>query len=257
MFENFRRRLVSCCNCCRYPLACAGIIEIIYSCFEVITLKINTIAGAVLLIAMAPAAWSQSAFRYGSDDRAGQWDMSFEIIYLDSETLSGPEDLSLAINDDWGFGFSFGYNFTGHLALGLEMNFLSPGYTLTGTPDGETTPQTLSHKMDMFNGLVKGTYNLIDGPITPFVDLSLGFSYLDSNIKDGPNYCYPDWYWGWVCFSDTHDTTKFNYGGGLGLRWDVSRDIFLRTSYSIMKIDLGNSSDLSLGMGRLEIGWRY
>jgi len=219
---------------------------------------IKRIMASAVLFAMAPLAWSQGAFSFGgSDERAGKWDMSVEAIYLDSESLSGPSDLSLDIKDDWGFGFSFGYNFTNNWALSFDMSYLSPRYTLTGTPDGETSPKSLSHQMDMFNGLIKGTYNFIDGPVTPFIDLSLGFSYLDSRIKDGPNYCYPDWWWGWVCYSNTRSDTKFNYGGGLGLRWDLNSDIFLRASYSLMNIDLSNTSDPQLGMGRMEIGWRY
>lgn len=215
----------------------------------------------VILIAMAPLAWSQGAFRYGSDERAGKWDFSLELIYQDSESLSGPDDLSLAINDDWGFGFNFAYNFTNHWALGFDMNWVSPKYTLSGTtrppPDGDGTFKTLRHQMDMFNGQLTGTYNLLEGPITPFANLSVGFSYLDSNIKDGPSTCYPDWYWGWVCYSSSHDTTELNYGGGLGLRWDINRDMFLRASYSVMYLDISNTSDPMFGVGRMEVGWRF
>ncbi len=218
---------------------------------------INRLVIAILLMAMAPVAWSQGTFRYGSGERAERWDMSLEFIYLNSETVSAPGESSLAINDDYGFGFNFGYNFTNNWALGFEMNFLSPRYTLTNVPDDGSPTESFSHKMDMFNGMVKGTYNLIDGPITPFVDLSLGFSYLDSNVKDGPSYCYPDWWWGWVCYSNTADTTRLNYGGGLGVRWDISHDIFMRASYSVMMIDASNVSDPIFDMGRLEIGWRY
>ena len=220
-------------------------------------MRIKIIVLAIALIAMTPLAWSQGTFLFGSDERAEKWDFSFNFVYLGPESVSAPEDASLAINDDWGWGFDVAYNFTNHWALGFEMNFLSPRYTLTGIPEGETEPQSFSHKMDMFNGALKGTYNLLDGPITPFVDLSLGFSYLDSNVKDGPSYCYPDWWWGWVCYSNTHDDTRLSYGGGLGLRWDINRDMFLRGSYSIMMIDASNLSDPKFDMGRLEIGWRF
>ena len=98
---------------------------------------------------------------------------------------------------------------------------------------------------------------LLEGPVTPFIDLSIGFSYTDSNIQDGPTFCRPDWYWGWVCFSSSHDDTNLNYGGGLGIRWDINRDMFMRASYSIMKVDISNTSDPEFAMGRLEFGWRY
>lgn len=235
--------------------------------FKVIILKIKRIAVAILFLALAPLAWSQGAFRSGPNERAGEWNLSLEVLYLGSENLSGGSEpgqqvSSLGINDDWGFGFGFGYNFTNHLALSFDMNFLRPRYNATLVPeDPADGPETFSHHMDMFNGLVKGTYNLIDGPITPFVDLSAGFTYIDSNVADRPptTGCWWDPWWGYICqtFTSTYSDTRFNYGGGVGIRWDINRDMFLRASYSIMKVDFGKTSDPEFGMGRLEIGWRY
>ena len=223
-------------------------------------MKIKIFVIMVMLITMAPLAWSQGTFRYGSDDeRAGKWDFSMEVITLGAEKISGPDDQLLAIDDDWGLGFNFGYNFTNHWALGFDFSWLSPDYELSGTTD-EIPPKfrTVRHEMDIFNGQLTGTFNLLEGPFTPFVNLSAGFSYLDSNIQDGPAYCYPSyWYWGWYCYADSHDSTEFNYGGGVGVRWDINRDMFLRASYSLMIIDISASSNPELGMGRLEIGWRY
>ncbi|RKX45441.1 MAG: hypothetical protein DRP64_04720 [Verrucomicrobia bacterium] len=219
-------------------------------------MNIKKILLIVTLIGMTPQAWSQGAFRFGSDERAGNWDFSLATIYQDSEIIMGPGDLTLDIKDRWGFGFNFGYNFTNHLALSFEFDFVSPSYELSGT-DEDGDFRTISHRMDMFNGLLKGTYNLLSGPITPFIDLSIGFSYTDSNIKDGPSYCYPDWYWGWACYSSSHDDTNLNYGGGLGLRWDIIRDMFMRASYSIMKLNISGTSDPEFGVGRLEFGWKY
>jgi len=210
----------------------------------------------VMLFAIAPLAWSQGAFRFGPDERAGKWDFSLQVVANDTEKLSGPGDLALAIDSEWGLGFSFGYNFTNHWALGFDMNWLSPDYTLAGTTnDGDF--EVVRHEMDMFNGQLTGTFNLFKGPFTPFANLSVGFSYLDSNIQDGPGYCYPDWYWGWVCYADTHDSTELNYGGGIGLRWDMTRDMFLRASYSLMYLEISDTEDPSLAIGRMEIGWKF
>jgi opacity protein-like surface antigen len=221
-----------------------------------INLNIKKFLLIVILIGTAPQAWSQGAFRFGSGERAGMWDFSLAAIYQDSESIAGPGDLELDIKDRWGFGFNFGYNFTNHLALSFEFDFISPSYDLDFV-DEDGISQTVSHRMDMFNGLLKGTYNLLKGPVTPFIDLSIGFSYTDSNIKDGPTYCWPSWYWGWACSSSSHDDTNLNYGGGLGLRWDINRDMFMRASYSIMKLDISNTSNPEFGTGRLEFGWRY
>ena len=211
---------------------------------------------SILLIAAGPS-WSQGTFQFGPDERAGEWNTIINLNYSGSELIGGPADLSLSIKDAWGFGFGLGYNFTNHLALGFDMNFSSPDYTLTGTPDGETEPQTLSHEMNLFSGLVRGTWNILPGNLTPFVDVTTGFAYVDSNIKDWPSYCYPDWYWGWVCYSSTFSDTKFTYGGQVGVRWDISRGFFMRAGYGIQLIDISNTSDPEFKNARLDFGWRY
>lgn len=220
-----------------------------------------------MMISVTPLAWSQGVFGSGSYQRAGAWDLSLEFLYLDSESVSGggepgQQSSSLAIQDDWGFGFGFGYNYTNNWALSFDMSFLKPRYNATLVPeDPADPPQTISHKMDMFNGQVKGTYNLFDGPITPFVDLSAGFTHVDSNVANQPPItgCWWDPWWGYICrtFTSTYNDTSFSYGGGVGVRWDVGQDLFLRASYSVMKIDFSSSSDPTFGMGHLVIGWRY
>jgi len=215
------------------------------------------------MLAVAPVAWSQGAFRFGPDDRVGEWNLSLQAVYLGSESTSGANGSAVELQDDWGFGFMLGYNFTNHLALGFEMNFLDPRYNYTVVPDEPNpTPQTVSHTASIFNGTFKGTYNLLEGPVTPFIDVNLGWTYIDSNVANAPPVtgCWWDPWWGYVCrsFWSTYDDTNFSYGGGLGIRWDFNRDMFLRASYSIQKLDVGSgSSDPSWDMGRIEIGWRY
>jgi opacity protein-like surface antigen len=228
-------------------------------------LLVKKLVFVVTLIAMAPLAWSQS--RFGAEDREGKWDLSLAAIYLGSESVSGggepgQQGSSLEIEDDWGFGINIGYNFTNHWALSFDMSFLRPRYnaTLVGENPGDP-PETFSHEMDMFSGLVKGTYNILNGPVTPFIDLSAGFTYIDSNVADRPptTGCWWDPWWGYVCqtFTSTYSDTRFNYGGGFGVRWDINRDLFLRASYSIMVIDLGSSSDPTFDVGSLAIGWSF
>jgi opacity protein-like surface antigen len=215
-------------------------------------------ASAAAASASADAV-SQGAFR---DDRAGEWNLSLQAVYLGSKSSSGSNGSSINVQDDWGLGFMVGYNFTNHLALGFEMNFLEPRYDYTFVLDEpDSTPQTISEKLTMFNGLLTGTYNVLEGPVTPFVDLSLGLTNLDSNVADGPptTGCWWDYWWGYVCRSwwSTYSDTSFSYGGALGIRWDINSAIFLRASYNLLRIDTGSSSsDPTLDMGRIEIGWR-
>jgi len=215
----------------------------------------------LILILVAPAAMSQGAFRFGPDERANEFDISFHTVYTGSESVSGPNGSGLKVDDDWGFGLAVAYNFTNHLALGFEMSFLNPRYEYTIVPDQpNSTPQTVNHRADIFNGVFRGTYNILKGPVSPFIDVAAGWRYLDSNVASGPPItgCWWDPWWGYICRPvwNTYSDTSFTYGGGLGLRWDVSRDMFLRATYSLMKTDSGASSDPTFDMLRFEIGWR-
>ena len=225
----------------------------------------------VVAVFFSSASWAQGAFRFGPDERAGEWNMSLEALYLASESVPGSlEGTGLDIKDDWGFGFMLAYNFNNHLALGFEMSFLDPRYNYTYIPDDDGdpstppsgNPETISHKASIFNGLFRGTWNLFKGPFTPFVDLQAGWRYIDSNVASSPPVtgCWWDPWWGYVCrqFWNTYSDTSFTYGAGLGLRWDVSRDMFLRAGWSWMEVDTGSSSSSpTFEMGRIEVGWRY
>jgi len=222
----------------------------------------------LLVAIISSPAWAQGAFRYGADERMGEWNMSLQALYLDSVSISGANGSGAELSDDWGFGFMLAYNFNNHLALGFEMSFLDPSYSLTYVPDDDGdpntpptgNPETISHKASVFNGLFKGTYNILSGPVTPFIDAQAGWRYIDSNVSSSPPVtgCWWDPWWGYVCqqYWNTYDDTSFIYGAGLGLRWDINRDMFLRGSWSWMKGDAG-STDPTLEMGRIEIGWRY
>jgi opacity protein-like surface antigen len=215
----------------------------------------------IMMIAISPLAWSQGTFRYGPNERAGEWNLAIEAIYLGSESSSGTNGSGLSIDDDWGFGFMINYNFTNHLALGFDMSFLKPRYEATFATE-DAGLQTISHKLSIFNGQLKGTYNILEGPLTPYIDVALGWTSVDSNITDGPptTGCWWDPWWGWVCrsFYSTYSDSAWTYGGGLGVRWDMTRDMFLRASYNVMVMDLSGVSNIDqFNMGRLEIGWRY
>ena len=132
------------------------------------------------------------------------------------------------------------------------MTFLEPSYELTLVPDEPNpTPLTINEKLTLFNGMLTGTYNILKGPVTPFVDLTAGWTHVDSNVTDRPPVtgCWWDPWWGYICRSywSTYSDTSFSYGGGLGVRWDISSAIFMRASYNMLRIDGG--SDPTLGHG--------
>ena len=225
-------------------------------------MKNQALVAALVALIASPLAWSQGAFRYGPDERAKEWNLSLLGVYQAEESVSGQNGSGLKFSDDWGFGFAVGYNFNNHLALSGEFNFLNPRYDYTIVPDEPNSqPQTISHRASIFNAMLKGTWNILDGPVTPFVDVTLGWRNIDSNIANAPPVtgCWWDPLWGYICrqFWSTYNDSGMTYGAGIGIRWDFNRDMFLRASYSAMKSEAGASSDPTFDMGRIEIGWRY
>ena len=89
-----------------------------------------------------------------------------------------------------------------------------------------------------------GTYNILSGNFTPFVTAGLGWTYIDTNIPSGlpESFCWYYPWWGQYCgtYVPTHDTTKFSYNAGAGLRLDVGTAVF-RFLVNSQWVDFGGS----------------
>jgi len=214
------------------------------------------------LLCLAGAVTAQE-FRVPSVDnsRANKWDLSFNLIGLESESTSGPDGAGAKIDSEVGWGFGFAYNLNKNFALGFDFSFVEPRYNATLVDeDGDVT--NVSTRLTASTGQFKGIWNILDGPITPFVEAGLGWTYLDSNITSGPPVtgCWWDPWWGYICstYWNTYSDTSFSYGGGLGLRWDVTSSFFLKASYDLLKVDLGSSAgDLNLNNWKIDIGTSF
>ena len=163
-------------------------------------------------------------------------------------------------------GFTLGgtYNFTNRFALGFGFGWLSPDYTATFVPDdgGVNQTETLRAELDVFSLYGKGTFNFIEGPITPFVEATLGWTAVDSNIADGPPVtgCWWDPWWGYICssFYDTYseDLTSWSYAAGV--RWDVNRMWGLKASYGVLELETSSrTEDASIDMFTIQAIFRY
>lgn len=216
----------------------------------------------VSLLLLATVATAQEFRVPGIDDnRANKWDFSFNILSTESDTLSGQNGSGLDIKSETGWGFGIGYNLNAHLALGFDFSYVEPKYTATVVYEDEPT-QTISHKLTISTGQFKGLWNFVDGPLTPYAGLGLGWTYLDSNVASSPPVtgCWWDPLLGYICatFAETYSDTSFSYGGEVGVRWEVTPRFFLRGSYNLLRIDVsGSSDDINLNSWRIDIGTSY
>lgn len=213
----------------------------------------RNLAVAIFLIALPCISAAQS-------NRGQNWEVSASAIFQESKNINGEGGSSVDIKSDTGFGVNFAYNFSSKLALGVDLEFLKPKYSAVLIDEnGVEDPIVIDHKFSQFNGRIKGTFNFIDGPFTPFVEGGLGWSYFDSNVADGPptTGCWWHPWWGYICSSyfSTFSDTLFSYGVGAGLRYEFVGGLFVKASYNYWEMDgMGSASDSSFEAGRIEIG---
>ena len=199
---------------------------------------------AIGAIVPGPAG-AQDFTKTRSGDRGGSWDFFLSPIYSESATIKGKGGSSVELNDDLGFGFGLGYNFNDHFQLNGLINFNSRGYEAKAVRNDGTTKQ-YSNYTESSTLSLNGVYYILSGNITPFVSGGVGYTYMDTNIQDGPpdDMCWYDPWWGYVCgsYMPTKTENAFSYNGGIGVRFDVNRNFGLQAGYYKTWIDINNAS---------------
>ena len=214
------------------------------------------LAIAILFIALPCISSAQGS-------RANSWDVSVSAIFQDSKSIGGDGGSFLKVDSDVGFGINFAYFLNSKMSLGVDFEFLQPDYKATLVDGiGDLDDILIDHKMSQFNGRFKGTYNLMEGPFTPFFEAGIGWSYFDSNVRNGPPQtgCWWHPWFGYICenYYSTFDDTLFSYGVGVGLRYEFVGGTFLKGSYNYWEMDgMGQAKDSSIEAARLEWGWSF
>ena len=220
--------------------------------------RLAVTAGALLAMAFSSTAFAQSR-----GDRAQTWDVGVQLTHLGSFNNGGEQGSGLSVDSEIGWGFWGNYNFTNRLALGFEFNWTQPRYTATFIPEGNpSAPETISTRMDIFTAQAKGTFNFMEGAFTPYIEGSLGWTNVDSNVINGPPItgCWWDPWWGYICapFFSTYSETVTSWGVAGGLRYDINPYYGLRLSYGIQELDTGSRNENpQLDMIRAEFTWRF
>jgi opacity protein-like surface antigen len=187
------------------------------------------------VVAQAPKTGPANANRWGTSE-----------FYLGGSYVSGGtnqlEDAPVTLNfdDDWNFILGGGYNLNDNLYIGGEMSFASTSFTGIGE-DPETGEESrLNQRLEQWGLLVGIEYNLLKGPITPYLSAGLGFTYMETDVPGGDLelICYPG-YWQWWCYYayPIYSDWFFTYYAGAGIRWDVNDRTVVRLSYKSNWID--------------------
>ena len=200
------------------------------------------------------------AFANAETARGGKWEGTLQLIGNSSESSNGDFGSSLDVKSNIGIAGGLAYNLNSHFAIGFDASFIKPKYTAVFATE-EDGLVTVKHRMSVFSGQFNGVWNILDGPFTPYLQASIGWTYIDSNVSDGPpsTGCWWDPWWGYVCrsFFSTYDETSLSYGAGAGLRYEFDNRTFVKGSYNYQKVDVSGGADPSFDLWRLEIGWMF
>jgi len=202
-----------------------------------------------------------SAFAQGSD-RTGKWDIFFETLWVDSQTVDSDNGSKAEIDGDLGWGFGFGYNFNEHWGLDFTFNWLEADYNATVTRDGGGASQNISGTMESSTFGMNAIYYFMPKAFTPYVTGGIGGTWIDTNIPDGlaVPVCWWDPWWGYYCAPTypTKSDTYFSYNVGAGVRWDSPGSLFLRGQVIQQWIDVGGGVGTHDSLQfRFDIGTRF
>lgn len=226
----------------------------------------NTAPFFLSALVLFPTITQAQAYRL-PNEREGNWEASLMWKYQKDEFMTHKNGNTIAFDSTDRWGFTVGYNPSNHINIHWAFSYLKPYYTATiaegnipeNLPEPVPDPATINHKSSITSNQLNINYNLLKGSFTPYVSAGLGWSNIDSNIVDSGGWiCYPG-YWGSYCsyYTSTYNETSFSYGWGAGLRWDVSRDLFIRTGINQQYVDFsGMTGQPTFESAQFEIGFR-
>ena len=198
-----------------------------------------------------------------SSQRARHGEFYLGPVFTDGKSYSFEGGSTARTDTGTGIEFGYAYNFNQRFSAGVEFGWSNQDYSANVNP-GPGNPNVQGR----INGTIEsstlrflGTWNILEGNFTPFVTGGFGWTYIDTNIPSGlpESFCWYYPWWGQYCgtYVPTHDTTKFSYNAGVGLRLDVGKGVF-RALVSNQWVDWGGSygGDSALQY-RIDFGFKF
>lgn len=218
-------------------------------------------ATSLTLFAVFLAADSFAADFSKPSYRSLTTEATISLRYVEKESIDFEGGAKADVNSDYGWGFGLGYNVNDNFGLSAEFSWLSTGYRGTRVVDSAGNTENFNGIMDASTIAFRGTYYFMKTRMTPFVSAQLGWTFIDTNIPVGPpgTICWWDPWFGWICgpYVPTATQNAFGYGGGLGLRWDLSTRFFMKAAYNWTRLDIDNTTggDPTFGSVVIDFGF--
>jgi len=195
--------------------------------------------------------------------RSKHWEVILSPQYTLTKNLGFDGGTTAKINDTWGFGLQIGYNFNEHWNLAGFFSWSRPDYQAVVQPaaGNSSPPRSISGTLQMNTFGAALTYNILEGPLTPYVEGMLGGTHIHTDIADGPAVvgCYWDPWFGYICggTQPTKSDTFLNFGVGGGVRWDFNEFVFFRGGLRQQWIDISNTGIPSFTTFKIDVGFKF
>ena len=198
------------------------------------------------------------------DSRVDKWEFFLAPQFTNSKVLQFDGGAEADINERSSLGFGFGYNVNANVELDVQFSSSTGNYTATAIPVIPVNPiEPLKSSTSLYTSNINFgfTYNILSTPFTPYVSASLGYTYIDSGIPTGDigNYCYYYPYYGYVCtpIAKTYTSSEFNYGAGIGLRYDFNRKVYIKGDVNQNYLDINSSNTADFTTYRFIFGFMF
>lgn len=210
----------------------------------------RTIIVSALLILMIPA------MTLAQSDREDRFEFSVKTLYTTSNDYSGDGGSNLSLDESLGWGFGSSYHVNPYFDFGIAFNWRSINYKATAV-DAEDPENVYVYGNRLYISTIAltGNWNMFDGPITPYLGGSIGWTIIDTNIVSGiGSGCWWDPWWGYRCghWPVTYGENSASFTVGTGIRFQITDSLFMRAGYeygwlssvpvdgtSMVRIDLG------------------
>ena len=182
-----------------------------------------------------------------SDSRNEKWEFFLTPQFTNSKVLEFENGSKASINERSNLGFGLGYNLNKHVELSMVFAVSNSNYTGTLIPEEDPdNPVKVSANLYTSSINLGATYNFMPSPFTPYVSANIGSTYIDSGVPTGniTSGCWWDPWYGYICrpVAQTYTSTEFNYGLGVGLRYDFNRKLYVKGGVAKNIIDIGSKN---------------
>ena len=222
--------------------------------------------GMLLLLAAVTVGWIgadvSGLFAAEASSRAETWEFFMPIRYVGGQTIDFDGGTKIDMASDLGWGFGFGYNMNEKIELTGEFSWMSNSYTVDYVTDVPGTTVSATGDMDVSTMQFNFIYNFMPKTITPYISAGFGWAWVDTNIPTGSDYvgCYWDPWYGYICYEyqETVTDTGFNYGLGLGVRFEPKESFYFEIGLNENWQDFGDHADTPAILSyRLQMGWKF